>query len=192
MNLKQNLVPIEDPERRRLVNSRCILRTCCLDCFSLVILPLTSTTVTKSIGALHCLFSGNAGAFTLRRIAYVSCRREEAITDLMETVMKFEVFVGSMVEDGEDDDNIHTGGGVAGDEGGSGGGSVGGGCEDKEDEEDDNMTCIENKVIAIVVIDHTISFFTNKPSPLSTISFHFLREREREREIKPVSSPIDH
>ncbi|KAL4568830.1 hypothetical protein LXL04_024447 [Taraxacum kok-saghyz] len=37
--------------------------------FSFVILPLTSTTVTKSIGALRCVFSGAGGAFTLRTIA---------------------------------------------------------------------------------------------------------------------------
>ncbi|KVH92416.1 hypothetical protein Ccrd_005555 [Cynara cardunculus var. scolymus] len=40
--------------------------------FSLDIFPLTSTTVTKSMGALPCVFSGITGAFALRTIAYVS------------------------------------------------------------------------------------------------------------------------
>ncbi|MFS7973006.1 hypothetical protein Hanom_Chr09g00851501 [Helianthus anomalus] len=47
--------------------------------FSFVILPLTSTTVTKSIGALRQMFSGASGAFTVNTIAYVSCLRVAAI-----------------------------------------------------------------------------------------------------------------
>ncbi|KAJ0867409.1 hypothetical protein HanRHA438_Chr12g0562881 [Helianthus annuus] len=47
--------------------------------FSFVILPLTSTTVTKSIGALSRMLSGASGAFTFNTIAYVSCLRVTAI-----------------------------------------------------------------------------------------------------------------
>ncbi|KAJ0535060.1 hypothetical protein HanIR_Chr09g0426581 [Helianthus annuus] len=40
--------------------------------FSFVIFPLTSITVTKSIGALRSVFVRIGGAFALRQIAYVS------------------------------------------------------------------------------------------------------------------------